>query len=226
MKKLIGLLAVLALCMSLAAPVFAAPSKFVPSITYKDGLDVGNATMDGKKVTDCVVVTSIKEAEEKKTDIQQEERDMLLDVYKKLANGEMELPLDGDYTIRELVDLSFKYEDCRIDQSHGDKNGQLLKGTPLTVDFDLNLKKSENLKVLTYVDGKWKLVEKVTVNADGTVTAVFEELCPVVFCVETGSGSSNSKTGDLPGLGLWIGVLAVSVAAVAVLLINRRKIAG
>lgn len=225
MKKLICLLAVLMLCMSMVVPVLA-QSDFVPSITYKGGLDAEKAVMGNQDVTGCLVITSIKEAKDKVTDITQKERDALLDVYKKLAEGQMELPLDGNYTIRELVDVSFDFEDCRENQGHGNKEEQLKKeGVTLTVDFDLSLKKTEKLKVLTYVNGKWKLVENVTINADGTVTAVFEEVCPVAFCVEKGS-ESNSQTGDEFHMGLWIGVLAVSVAAVVVLMVTRRKITG
>lgn len=225
MKKLICLLVALVLCMSTVVPVLA-QSDFVPSITYKGSLSADKAVMGDKDVTDCLVITSIKEAKDKTTDITQEERDALLDVYKKLSEGQMELPLEGKYTIRDLVDVNFGYEDCRSDQSHGDKKEQLKQdGVTLAVDFDMNMKKTEKLKVLTYVDSQWKLVENVTINADGTVTVVFEEICPVAFCVERGN-ESNSQTGDEFSMGLWIGVLAVSVAAVAVLMANRRKITG
>ena len=226
MKKLICVLTAVLLTMSLAVSAFAAKSEFVPSITYKDGLLVNSAILDGKNVTDCVVVTSLKAAEEKTTDLSQAERDQLMDLYKKLVSGEMELPLDGNYTIRELVDVSFGYGSCRGDTEHGDKDGQLGKnGVTMTVDFDMNLKASEKLQVLTYVDGKWKPVEKVTVNKNGTVTVLFEEVCPVVFCVEKAGGDSSSKTGDL-SMSLWIGTMVVATAAVAVLLTNRRRIAG
>ncbi len=226
MKKLICVLVALMLTMSLAVNTFAAKSEFVPSITYKDGLIISSATLDGKNVTGCVVVTSLKAAEDKTTDLSQAERDQLLDLYRKLLSGEMELPLDGNYTIRELVDVSFGYNSCRGDSEHGDKNSQLGKqGVTLAVDFDTNLKANEKLKVLTYVDGKWKVVENVTVNKDGTVTALFEEICPVVFCVEKAGGDSSSKTGDL-SMSLWIGTMVVATAAVAVLLTNRRRIAG
>lgn len=225
MKKLICLLVALVLCMSTVVPVLA-QSDFVPSITYKGSLSADKAVMGDKDVTDCLVITSIKEAKDKTTDITQEERDALLDVYKKLSEGQMELPLEGKYTIRDLVDVNFGYEDCRSDQSHGDKKEQLKQdGVTLAVDFDMNMKKTEKLKVLTYVDSQWKLMENVTINADGTVTVVFEEICPVAFCVERGN-ESNSQTGDEFSMGLWIGVLAVSVAAVAVLMANRRKITG
>ncbi|MBQ2785770.1 MAG: hypothetical protein IJF02_04650 [Oscillospiraceae bacterium] len=43
----------------------------------------------------------------------------MLDVYKKLSDGTMTLPLEEDYVIRELADLSFKASACR-----GEKRGR------------------------------------------------------------------------------------------------------
>ena len=226
MKKIICLLAVLLLCMSLVVPALAAENEFVPSITYKDGVEVEDAVMDEEEVDDCIVVTSIKEADEKSTDISQEERDELIELYEKLNNGEMELPLDGDYIIREMVDVSFEYEDCRCEESHGSKAEHLKEsGVTLTVTFDLGISRGTDLKVLVYVDGQWVLVEDVTINADGSVTVVFEDICPVVFCVGRSSGGSIPQTGDVMGrrLGLWFGLLGASVAAIVVLVVLRRK---
>ena len=91
MRRTIYLLITLLLCMSIAIPAFAAEGTFVPSITYKDGPDVTSAQMDGDDVGGCLIVTTIKEAEEKSTDITQEERDTLLKVYEDLKAGEIKL---------------------------------------------------------------------------------------------------------------------------------------
>ena len=109
MKKLICLLSALTLLVSLSVSAFAATS-FVPSITYKDGPGLTTGTLDGEDVTDCLVITSIKQATDKTTDITQAERDHLLDVYAKLKAGTMKLPLDENYVIRELVDVSFRQD--------------------------------------------------------------------------------------------------------------------
>lgn len=108
MRKGICLLLALVLCAVLVSPAFAVD--FVPSITYKPTPDVHNATLviprpadatvpegdpveetEQEHVGGCIVVTSIIQAEEKTTDIAQEDRDLLLDVYAKLADGSMDL---------------------------------------------------------------------------------------------------------------------------------------
>ena len=225
MKKIICLLMALVLCMGVALSAFAAETEFVPSISYKDGPDVEMAKLDDEDVTPCVIVTSIKGAENKSTDIKQEERDELLDVYNKLLNGEMELPLDGNYIIRDLVDVSFEYDDCRTIDTHGAKDEALKEeGVTLTVDFDLGVSASDNLKVLVYVDGQWQLVDAVTVNSDGSVTVIFEDICPVAFCVESKADADIPTTGDNQnGMIIWVVLLVVSAVAIVLLEIKRRK---
>ena len=117
MKRLITMAVFLAFCLSMACPVFAAADTFVPSISYKDGPEIIEGEMKEEDVEACLVVTSIRAALEKATDISQEARDLLLDVYEKLDSGEMKLPMEDDYVIRELVDLSWKKIAC-VDEEH------------------------------------------------------------------------------------------------------------
>lgn len=231
MRKVFSVLVVLLLCASMVLPA-AAAGTFVPSITYKPTPQVSDpmlTAVDGteqKLSGSCVVVTSIEEARDKTTDITQEERDLLLEVYEKLSNGEMTLPLEEDYIIRELVDVSFAYDGCRTQESHNHKDEKLKEeGTTLTLNFQLKLNKKVELDVLTYIDGEWKRVESVTTNKDGSVTCVFEDICPVVFAVKE-TVEISPYTGDAAGrnLGLWIGVMAASmVAMVAVVVLGRKK---
>lgn len=224
MKKVLCLFTVMLLLASLALPVMAAD--FVPSITYKGGPEVVKAELDGEGVGDCVVITSIAEAEDKTTDITDEERALLLEVYEKLEDGSMTLPLDGDYVIRELVDVSFEHADCRVIEEHNQKDQQLKEeDVTLTVVFDLNVSKADEIVVMTYIDGKWEPIESVTNNGDGTITCVFEDICPVAFAVKDTSAQENPKTGDLMAadLTLWVSMMVFSVAALAVLAPKFKK---
>lgn len=194
MKKIIAVAAIVVLCMAVALPVAAYANGFVPSITYKGGPEVEEALLledkapaygeDGN-VHGCVVVTSIEQANEKATDITQEERDLLLEVYQQLNDGTMTLPIEGDYVIRDLVDVSFKHMECRSQQEHGDKPGILKEEkTTLTMDFDMGIEQGTDLVVMTYIDGVWEDIVSVEINEDGSVTCVFEDACPVAFVVK------------------------------------------
>ena len=218
MRKFVCLLIAVMMCAMLALPVMAATDTFVPSISYKDGPTVA-------KGPECIVVTSLKQAKDKTTDISQEDRDLLWDVYDKLSDGTMELKLDSDkYVVRELVDISFKYDACR---QAGHTHEEELKQAGNTVELTLKmgLSKGTDLKVFVYVDGQWTPVEKVTVNSNGTVTCVFEDICPVAFAGPADANKETPKTGDVAGnnMILWVVLMVASFSAAVMLMVNRRK---
>ena len=209
--------------------------EFVPSITYKDGLTITkvetNMVIDGKDwsegIKECVEVTSIAQAKEKSTDLSQDDRDFLLEVYEDLANGDMLLPLPGDYVIRDLVDISFKYENCTCDEEHGHKDECLAgDGVTLTITFDMGVAPDAKVIVMTYIDNSWKDIKSVVNNGDGTVTCVFEDICPVAFVVDDNVVKTTPFTGDTAGqqLPLYAGTAAASAAGIALLMVLKRKL--
>lgn len=211
---------------------------FVPSITYKDGLDItdleSNIEIEGGNnwgtgIDQCVVVTSIAQAEEKSTDISQEDRDLLLEVYEALANGEMELPVKEDYVIRDLVDISFEYEDCRCQEEHGHKDECLAEEEiTLTITFDMDLEEDEEVIVMAYVDGEWGAIKSVENNGDGTVTCIFEDICPVAFIVNEPANTTGPQTGDSVGQNMWMWMMVMAGCVVGItglLVMKRRKTA-
>ena len=234
MKKVILLLTVVALCLCLATPAMAAMTglhvTFVPSITYKESPEVEDAeieTDDGKKpAKDCVVITSIPEAKDESTDISQEERDTLIDLYEQIVEGEIELPIDDDDVVRDLIDVSFEYEDCVLDPEHPDKEA-IVNDTDktLTVTIDLGVDPATDVTILTYHDGEWVPAKEVTNNGDGTVTVVFDVIGPTAIIVDGDGGFENPKTGDPAGnqLYLWVGLMVVSAAAIVALTVLKAK---
>lgn len=173
------------------------------------------------------MVTTIKQAKDKSTDISQEDRDLLLDVYEQLEEGTMTLPVEEDgYVIRELVDVSFEYEDCRQIEEHGHKDQHLKEeGVTLTVTFDLGVGTFEDVIILVYVDGEWVPVESVKNNGNGTVTAIFEDICPVAFVVKEKGNVQAPTTGDAMGnqLMLVMGMMVLSAAGVVALLTAKAR---
>lgn len=130
MKKVICLMVCLLMCLSLTMPVQAASDAFVPSITYKETPAVGNVVLDipeevleaedvpeeivekieekgdGFKILDgCIVLTSITQAEKALTDITQEARDTLLDLYEELKQ-DSGLLLDVLLEVTEQIESS------------------------------------------------------------------------------------------------------------------------
>lgn len=215
-------IALLAICLSLICPAFAAEDDFVPSISYKDGPEVNDAEMDEEKTDGCIVITSLKGAEEKTTDISQEKRDHLLDVYDKLVAGEMTSPSPENYIVRELVDISWAQLDC-IEQDHPHEDELKQEGVVVKVSFDLGVKAEDELLVFALHNGQWDPVEVLEVDANGDATCLFKHFCPVAFCVK--DGRITDPTGDIAAgsLMLWAVLLAVSAAAVVVMSFNRHR---
>ena len=222
MKKGIIAIALLALCLSLICPVMATEDTFVPSISYKDGPEIIEAEQKEEAVKPCLVVTSLKAAIEQSTDISQENRDLLMDVYEKLSSGEVKLPGSEGYVIRELVDISWKQVGC-VEEKHTHENDLNIEGVTVTIELDLGIDANTDLLVYSYHDGQWGAVEAVQNNGDGTITCVFEHFCPVAFCVKT--NQDNDQTGDIAAqsLLLWIVLMVVSAATIVTLTYNRRK---
>jgi hypothetical protein len=178
--------------------------------------------MNGGRMEDCLVVTSLKAAAEKTTDISQEDRDLLLDVYDKLLKGELAIPMPEDYIVRELVDISWEETTC-IQPGHSHEEDLKQDGVAVKIQFDLDIKPEDELKIYAYHDGKWDEVQILELTEDGTAVCLFEHFCPVAFCVK--NEKNIDPTGDLSAesLLLWIVMLSVSTAAVVVMFANRRK---
>ena len=250
MRKTISLLSALILCLGMALTVFG--TEFVPSITYKPVPDITGAVMtdleSGGKTVDlrgCIVITSIMEAEEKKTDITQVARDLLLDVYDKLSDGSMDLfaipegAVNGkkdstepsykdmglgfdhkNYAVIQLVDISFRQSAC-VEQEHLHKEHLAREKVVAELDFDLGVSADTVVEVLWFDGEQWAPVESTVNNGDGTVTCVFEHFCPVAFCIEA-EGLEAPQQEDFSWL-IWLVLLVVCAGLVALLVIYREK---
>lgn len=232
MRKMMSLLMVLLICMSLACPVLAAENTFVPSIPYKDSPDVESVIQGakdeiekGENVSGCVVISSIIDAIEKITDITQESRDQLLELYEKLSEGFMSLPIEESYVIRELLDVSFEFTDC-VETEHAHDPELEKEGVVISVKVNLGVKPETDVVVLSYQDGQWVPAVSVVNNGDGTVTCVLENSGPVVFCVDADADLEPPKTGDSAGVELigWSVLLVVALLGIVCLAVLRRKI--
>ena len=182
MKKILTAAVALLLCVMIALPVGAGVTAV--SSPALEATEIKKATLNGMALEDCVVITTVQQAEDKATDITQEERDALLAAYNALVDGSASLPIEGEYAVREIVDISFKKSDCRDREDHGKKDEVLKQeGVTLVVDLNMGIEAGAKLCVMTYIGGEWKEIVSTVNNGDGTVTCEFEDLCPVAIAV-------------------------------------------
>ena len=124
--------------------------------------------------------------------------------------------------IRELVDVSWKQIGC-VEEKHTHEDDLEKEGVVVDIDLEMGIDANTDILVYAYRDGQWALIESAKNNGDGTVTCVFEHFCPVAFAVREQTG--GSQTGDTArgSLILWGVLMAVSLVAIVVLAIRRKK---
>lgn len=233
MKRVICLLFALAVCMTLAAPVLADETDFVPSIPYKGAPDIvlvedpdGNPAIgiirdEEGEIVDyiyepCLVITPVAEATTSPL-IPDAAEEMLLSVYGQLLDGTMTIPyekhsanLDSNaMVIRDLYDASWLCSDHPVIVAE--------PGVVVELIFDLGIDKDVDIYCMTYKNNEWNPIVSLVNNGDGTITCVFEDFCPIEFSVE--QRTPAAETGDTMDFGFWIAVMIVSAVAVVVLLV-------
>ena len=221
MKKLVCIFAMLALCLSLVCPAFAAEDTFVPSISYKDGPEI--TAVDEKYDIRHLVVTSIKAARDKSTDITQEDRDLLLSLYEQLLSGGMKLPMSSDvqtYVIRDLVHVGFTQE-CLLS---GDGHKETLEkpGETMDVTFRLGIDANTNMIVMAYIQGQWVPAENVVNHGDGTLSCELEDVGPVAFVVCNQTTEPQPGPQGIGNLLWWLLLLLICICVLTVMLLKRR----
>lgn len=196
----------------------------------------------GEAVADeheCLVITPLSEAETS-TKIPQEAKEELLKVYEDLLQSDMKL-MDGvegldeavaaalgegktsdDLVVRDLFDVSILCEEL--------KDYLAQDGTTICLDLKLGLKPGDFVQVLVYVDGKWQMIDKVEIAADGSYTCtVYSQICPVAVMVPATEAKDHytpaPDTGDAIAdqLTMWVAVAGCSLAAIVVLVLIQRK---
>lgn len=226
-----SVIAAMLLCCAMVLPVCAADG-FVPSISYKDNPDAGEIKLvDGdEKVlheldSECLEITPVSDAVNTPEDERSDADKLLVEVYEKLTDGSMKLPYEGENTenmvIRDLIDASLICGNVHTDPNHVDELAK--PDVYIEIVFDLGVDADTKVVVMAYVDGKWAPIYKVENLGDGRVRCVFDEICPIAFCVD--AEADNTQTGDTIGdnLVLWIVLLVVALMAIVALQVVRRK---
>ena len=236
MKRVFAILVAVMLCLSCVVPVMAAENEFTPSVTNKPAPEIvpvpdpegepaiGVICNDEGQIIDyiyegCLIVTPVSKAETS-TEIPEASKTVLLDVYAKLTSGKMTIPYEkhasrlnsSNMVIRDLFDATFVCED----------HPKMLEpqGVTLKITFDLGVKAGVDVYTMTYKNSEWNPIVSCENNGDGTVTCVFEKLCPVEFSVE--NDGNTPTTGDNSNLSLWGLVALVALLAIVALTVIYR----
>ena len=262
MKKLISFIMVMAVMLVSSVSVMATEVDFVPSISNKgapeivvtydeNGKMVIGILFDGRggvvstEYEECIVITSVNDVKNS-TKIPEDAKKELLKVFEELNEDGAKLSeicpelddivkdeLGDDWTaddlvVRDLFDITGLCEELKVELPKD--------GNTLELKFNLSLPKDAFITAMAYVDGKWQPIVETKNNGDGTITCVFEEICPVAF-LTTGSGTATNTpsidtnvnpdvvvTGDTVNrIILWSVVILMSLSVMAAMIIYNRK---
>ena len=200
MKKVLRALSLALVIAMLAVTAFA--DSYVPSIQQKKAMGIKTVTAtleDGTEVkhpaTDVVVTPQVdgEKLSEEDQKLLDEAYDSILEagsvrmaapklveMLEDEENKALNLNVD-DFVVRDLVLVQFVNEELKKD------------GVKVTVQFELNVDKDEDVLVMRYVPSEeekdtyeWVPValDDVTVNANGTVDVVLDGEGPVAFLVK------------------------------------------
>lgn len=228
MKRILSFVMVVMVLMSLTVPVFAAAGDFVPSIDEKPAPTIKEiivTTESGEfKCTmhnECIIVTPVSEITEEQR-LSDATKQKLIDVYNQIKAAsklsDIFTNIDGvdKMTVRDLFDVSSICDELdKIFPADGAK---------VKITFDLGINKDTKVVCASLINDKWG-THSVLNNGDGTVSVDFTHFCPVAFLVSSTEVGNSPATGDYFQLGMWIALLTVSVAAIAVLtvIVLRKK---
>ena len=121
---------------------------------------------------------------------------------------------------KRFADAVFEKKETLSDCVKAVANGTALENSDVNGDGKIN---NRDLAVMQQYLNDWEVVlvvEALDINGDGTLTVVFEDICPVVFCVDPNDVYTPPKTGDAyrKSLIMWTLLLIASAVSIAVLL--------
>ena len=186
--------------------------------------------------SDYLVVTAVADAESS-DQIPDASQQALLEVYTGLQEGTIQVPFEqldeekaSNLVVRDLFDVSFT-------DVEGNDFSNLLdeEGVSLEITFAMEVAADETVYVMVYKNDAWHEIQQVTNNGDGTITCVFDHLCPVAVIVEANETMevvdlTEKSAEDLKpevssdrNMVMWIGIMAASVVALAVVLVSKKR---
>lgn len=239
MKKAISLILSLVMVFSLGVVGFAAEADFRPSVDSKDYppivpqdyngisfdaliLDENNEVIEGihivteERPDGEIIVTAYSEK-----DIADERVNV---VYFEASYQEI-LDARSLQELNELIPVGMIVRDFFDITLVGSYENIFKEGKKLQIRFDIGAELKEKLMVLTRCSDEtgWEFVESVTINPDGTVTVVFDRLCPVIFLTEDTGKVQSPATSDFAATALWGLAIIFGIGSICMIAASKKR---
>ncbi|MBQ3006902.1 MAG: hypothetical protein IJD78_04995 [Clostridia bacterium] len=237
MKKAISFILSIVMILSFSLSAFAA--EFRPSVPSKDHpevvpqlfngvsfdaliLDGNNEVIEGihlvtyKNPDGQIIVTAYSE---KNT------ADGRVDVVYFEASYEEILSARSLQELHELIPVGMIVRDFFDVTLVGTYKDIFKEGKKLQVRFDIGAELHEKIMALTRCSDEsgWEFVESVTINPDGTVTVIFDKLCPVIFLTENDGAVESPATSDISTAALWALAAVFGMGSVCMIIASKKR---
>lgn len=212
--------------------------------TLAPGETAATEETEATEVTEATVPSAVSE-----------ETAQLLEVYVALEEGTMEIPYEKIEGVDEekaekmvVLDLASVTWVCdEVNCQHDHKGAVEEEGVTFQVTFDLGVAPDTEIYAMTYKNDEWNPIVSTVNNGDGTVTCVFEHLCPVAFVVNSDTlpvpeettapavdsdhqeaapeapAVNEAEAESKSGVGGWAALMAAAAAALAVVVGKKKK---
>lgn len=239
MKKALSLILSIIMVFSISAVAFAAEDDFRPSVDSKDHpvivpqdfngvsfdaliLDENNEVVEGihivteKKSDGQIIVTAYSEIEV---------ADERVNVVYMQASYEEILSARSLKELNDLIPLGMIVRDFFDITLVGAFKDIFKEGKKLQIKFDIGAQLKEKLMVLTRCSDEsgWEFVESVTINPDGTVTVIFDRLCPIIFLTEDTGAVQSPATSDFLSTALWSLAIIFGFGSVCMIIASKKR---
>lgn len=239
MKKAISVIISIAMVLCLSIPAFAANGDFRPSVPSKDHpvvipqdyngvsfdaliLDENDKVIEGlhivteKRPDGAIIVTAYSEIDT---------ADGRVDVVYMQASYEDILDARSLQELNELIPIGMIVRDFFDVTLVGTYKDIFKEGKRLQIRFDIGAELEEKIMALTRCSDEdgWEFVESVTVNPDGTVTVIFNKLCPVVFLTEKTDAVQSPATSDINTAIIWTAAVVFGISSVCMIIAASKK---
>ncbi len=239
MKKAISLILSVIMALSLGVAAYAAEGDFRPSVPSKDHptvvpqflngisfdaliLDENNEVIEGihivteERPDGEIIVTAYSEIE-----VADERVNV---VYMETSYQEV-LDARSLKELNEIIPVGMIVRDFFDITLVGTYQDIFKEGKKLQIRFDIGAELKEKIMALTRCSDEtgWQFVESVTVNPDGTVTVIFDELCPVIFLTEKSDAVQSPATSDMSTAVLWTLAVVFGMGSVCMIIAASKK---
>ena len=239
MKKALSLVLSIIMMLSIGTVAFAAEGDFRPSVDSKDHpvivpqdfngvsfdaliLDENNEAVEGihvvteQKPDGQIIVTAYSEIEI---------ADERVNVVYMQASYEEILNARSLRELNELIPLGMIIRDFFDITLVGAFEDIFKEGKKLQIKFDIGAQLKEKLMVLTRCSDEtgWEFVESLTINPDGTVTVIFDRLCPVIFLTEDTGAVQSPATSDFASTALWSLAIIFGLGSVCMIIASKKR---